>query len=375
MINISFKKVNFIYYFAFYLFFSGCDNDPKMVYKNTTNGNGISYKIKIIDTFILKVPVDIPIPHWFNSPNDNSYGFSYSYSNIESQTIIECDVVNKNWKVHTFNFEGPNGIKGISSFFITDNRDILIFPLVSNDIFVYDTDDNPINKFKYNEVTWLRGTSFKNHCYYKNNIILFPSAQYSDFKKFGKSKLIKKINLINKTEENIVPVPKDFYQYHSDNSYDQSPEFVFPNDSIIVFIMRKSPNIYIYNISTKETKYYHYPNENIIYDESDIAKSHNDLDYNNIKGFYHSIIYDKGKRYYYRFSQFNKIKNEYSLKSTRIRIDVFDENISLIASADFNNLFPSYAFAIKNKLYVATLKDKENIINFVVFSVNLRDKK
>ncbi len=367
-------KIKTLIFLVFYLLISGCTNDSSINNKNVEPVNEMSHQLIIVDTFKLKIPKYVPVPNVFRHLTDNKYGFSYSYSNAESQTIIECDIINKKWKIHTFDFDGPNGIKGPASFYITDNGEIIILPWNSNDVFVFDNNDKLIKNYKYEENVMIGG-NLKYHCYYKNGIFYFPGSQYFDFKDFDKAKVVKRLDINKNKEADIVSVPKDFFEYHSDNSSDLSPEFVFPDDTTIVFIMRKSPNIYVYNVNTKETKYYNYPNDNIVYDNSDIKKGHFDLNYMNTKGYYHSILYDRDNKYYYRFSQFNHIKNVFSLESRRIRIDLFDDKFHLLASGDFKNLFPSYSFIVNGKLYIATLKTKENYMNYVVFSPKLKEEK
>lgn len=361
-------------FLIFYIFISGCSNHSAVNYENKEQGNVLTHQLDIVDTFKLKIPQNFPVPNVLSYLNDNNYGFSYAYFSNNSMPIIECDIVNKKWKSHTFDFDGPNGIKGLASHYITDNGDIIILSWNSNYVFIFDNNDKLIKKYKYKENVMIGG-NYKNHCFYKNGILYFPATQYLDFKDISKAKVIKKLDFKNNTEKDIVPMPKDFDKYHSEGCMDEFPEFVFPDDTTIVFIMRKSPNIYVYNVNTKETKYYNYPNENISYDESDIKKAQDDPDYKNIKGFYHTILYDRDNKYYYRFSQFNHIKNVFSLENRRIRIDLFDDKFHLIASGDFKNLFPNYAFIVKGKLYVSTIKTRENYKNYVVFSPKLKEEK
>ena len=347
--------------------YAGCKDDKMPV----THQKNTGWILKPIDTFHLNIPNEIPYPTQIYQTNSTNRGFSFTYNNDTSQIIIECDFKKNKWKTHIFDFDGPEGISNFSQYYIDDNGNVFLLPLGGiNKVFIFNKKDKLKEVIPYKEYV-IKANSTKYRCHYTGKMFYMPMVQYTDFKNYGDTKLIKSINTGTHKERNLVSVPDDFFKYHSDNIFDLSPEFVFPNDSIIVFIMRKSPYIHVYDKSSSTVKKYYFPNENISYTEHDIKMGHDNLDYKDIKGYYHSLLYDKKNKRYFRLSIFNAGNNRKNAKfdDRRVRIDVFDKKFNHLATGDYKNLFPAYSFIADGKLYINSKQTKENVKVFTVFAL------
>jgi len=232
---------------------------------------------------------------------------------------------------------------------------------------VLDNDNKIINNIEFIDGFTLPYPKRYN-CGIFNSIVYYPTIPLinlrNDFKKFGEYKLISKVNLKTGKNEQIVNVPDDFYDYHSNTIFEISPEFVFPNDSTIVFIMRKSPDLYVYDTKTKKTKSYHFPDEKINYTEEDIRLAMNNIDYMWSKGFYRNLYYDNANKIYYRISVHPISHNADGSANIPVRVTAFDKEFNLLVKEDFKGLLPTFSFVNKNGLYIVEKGSPENSMRF-----------
>jgi len=359
--------------FVSIILFVSCKNDNS----NAVNVNTTSTKPQLIINDTLNIPLSngIPVPKKLYYRSFNPKGFSFTYPVKDKVFVYDYNVDKKEWEIVSLPFEGPNSIikSGYYKKFITQSR-LLYFPYGVNKLLVFDENYKLLQSYDFAERYTLPYPKRFN-CYLKNDIAYFPSLTqdaYVNFKNFINTRLLTKINLKTGKKEQIIKVPDDFHQFQSMTMYDMSPEFVFPDDTTIVFIMRKSPYIYKYDISSKKLEKFHHPNEYIRYSEDDIKLGHKNNSYMFEKGFYHSLIYDKKNDKYYRLSLFNENPGSENPGGmyNKTRIDVFDDNFKDLAHKDFDNLDADFCFVNNDGLYILT-KDqvKENILTFYHISM------
>ena len=329
-------------------------------------------QVSIKDTLTIKMDDNIPYPKgnfYRNYVRDKN--FSFLVPSDEKIQLYLFDLINKKWEIKSFPMEGPNGIIKYGYYKIFNNSSMAYFPYGINKVLILDN-DKITGKYDFIPNTTLpfgkKFESFKNSDY-----LIFPSIDmnaFIEFNNFGKKKLMTKVDLKTHKKERIMDVPDDFYNYHSRTAYDVSPEAVFPNDSTIVFIMRKSPNIYVYNNKTRIQKKYHYPNEKIHYSQKDINLAHKNTQYMFKKGFYHSIYYDDKHQKYYRLSEFRDNNDIKKSPFNKVRVDIFDRNFNLLGSNDFSGLKANYAFISDDGLYILSTKiPDENTLIFYKISI------
>jgi len=310
---------------------------------------------------------NVPI---FNSGypiNFNSNKFSFSYPGTNESYFYSYVFDKKQWEYRILPYEGQNGIIKNGFFKLFENDTLLYFPYGPNIMLVLDNNNKIVNKTDFIDRVTLPFPKRYN-CGMFNSTVYYPTISLinpeKDFKKYGETKLITKINLKTGKKEQIIKVPSDFYGYHSNILFDMSPEFVFPNDSTIVFIMLKSPNLYVYNIKTDKTKSYFYPDEKIKYTEEDIRLAMNNPNYIWSKGFYRNLHYDNVNQIYYRISVNPISRNTNGSVNTPIRVTAFDEKFNLLAKEVFKDLFPTYSFVNKTGLYIVEKGSLENSMRF-----------
>jgi len=360
------------YFFIILLFFISCKNDNSKEVNAESKNTGLV----INDTLNISLSNGIPVPKKVYYRSFSPKGFNFTYPSKDKVFLYDYNLDKKKWDIKSLPFEGRNGIIKIGFYekFISPSR-LLYFPYGVNRLLLFDENYKLLKSYDFSEGYTL-SFPMRFNCYLNNDIVYFPSLTqeaYVNFKNFTNTRLITKLNLKTGKKEQIIKVPDDFNQYQSMTMFDMSPEFVFPDDMTIVFIMRKSPYIYKYDISSKKLEKFKYPNEYIYYSKDDINRGHKDTGYMFEKGFYHSLVYDKKNKKYYRFSQFNENPDRENPggKYNKTRIDVFDENFNYLKHRDFDNLDADYYFVNGNGLYILSkVMEKENILTFYHISIS-----
>ena len=363
------KKIAYFVLVSLLLF--SCKNDVSQTETKTPQQSGLI----VDDTLNILLSNGIPVPKTVYYRDFNSNGFSFTYPSKDYVFLYNYYLDKNKWEIKKLPLEGPDAVikPGYYKRF-TSPAKFLYFPNGVNKLLIFDKNYKLEKKYDFVEGYTLPFPKRFN-CYLNNDIVYFPSLSqdaYVNFKNFINTKLITKIDLKTGKKEQIVKVPGDFYQYQSKTMYDISPEFVFPDESSIVFITRKSPFIYKYDISTNKTEKYKYPNEHIQYSKDDIKLGHKNTGYMYEKGYYHSIIFDKKNKKYYRLSEFNDNpgKDNPGGKYNKTRIDVFDESFNYLSHRDFDNLNPDYCFVNNDGLYLLLKKqEKENFLTFYHISM------
>ncbi len=347
-------------------FILSCKQDKTNIEKTVSR----SSELLIDDTLKILLPNGIPVPKTVYYRDFNFNGFSFTYPSKDYVFLYNYYLDENKWGIKKLPLEGTDAIikPGYYKKF-TSPAELLYFPYGVNKLLIFDKNYKLKKDYDFIEGYTLPFPKRFN-CYLNNGFVYFPSLTqdaYVNFKNFINTKLITKIDLKTGKKEQIVKVPDDFYQYQSMTVYDMSPEFVFPDYNSIVFIARKSPFIYKYIISTGKIEKYKHANEHIQYSADDIKLGHRNTGYMFEKGYYHSIIFDKENRKYYRLSEFNDNPERDNPGGVynKTRIDVFDESFNFLSHRDFDNLNPDYCFVNNDGLYVLLKKqEKENILIF-----------
>ncbi len=345
--------------------FISCKNDKNTIVPAT--GNKL-YSLKKGEDFNMVFAKNIPVFNIGYPINFNSDKYSFSYPGPNESYLYSYVFDKKQWEYKILPYEGQNGIIKNGFFKLFENDTLLYFPYGADIILVINYNTSKIiHKFDFVEGYTLPFPKRYNCGLYNNNIY-FPTHPFinsvKDFNKFGKYKLMTNINLITGEKKQIIKVPGDFYDYHAMNLFDMSPEFVFPNDSTIVFIMRKSPNLYVYDIKTDKTKAYYYPDEHIKYTHEDVRLAGDNIDYMWTKGFYRHLYYDNKNKIYYRISIHVPTHNADGTANVPVRVTAFDDKFNLLAEEDFEGLIPTYSFVNTKGLYILKKGSKENQISF-----------
>jgi len=351
------------YFFIILLFFISCKNDNSKEVNAESKNTGLV----INDTLNISLSNGIPVPKKVYYRSFSPKGFNFTYPSKDKVFLYDYNLDKKKWDIKSLPFEGRNGIIKIGFYekFISPSR-LLYFPYGVNRLLLFDENYKLLKSYDFSEGYTL-SFPMRFNCYLNNDIVYFPSLTqeaYVNFKNFTNTRLITKLNLKTGKKEQIIKVPSDFYGYHSNILFDMSPEFVFPNDSTIVFIMLKSPNLYVYNIKTDKTKSYFYPDEKIKYTEEDIRLAMNNPNYIWSKGFYRNLHYDNVNQIYYRISVNPISRNTNGSVNTPIRVTAFDEKFNLLAKEVFKDLFPTYSFVNKTGLYIVEKGSLENSMRF-----------